>query len=120
MLATHALRGRSTVVLLCTDTLINYKTGGHDSRLSVQITAVCVSRSGDRIYTASLDRTVRAWNMTTGKDEVLYRGHNDSVMCVVQSHMHLLITGGLDRKAVAFHQVMQLSHCSLLSPGGAI
>jgi WD40 repeat protein len=49
------------------------------------VTSIDVSRNGDLIATASLDRTVRLWDARTGKPSRVLRGHQDEVYMVAFS-----------------------------------
>jgi WD40 repeat protein/tRNA A-37 threonylcarbamoyl transferase component Bud32 len=51
---------------------------GHDDA----ITALAFNPAGDRLATASRDRTVRIWNTADGRPVLTLRGHSRSVWCV--------------------------------------
>jgi len=54
---------------------------------------------GPVLYTTSNDRTIKAWELKTGKCIGTYDGHSDSVMCIECVNMgeyKLLLTGGAD------------------------
>jgi len=46
---------------------------------------VVFSRDGSKLASGSHDRTMRIWNVTTGKVEQMLEGHSDPVMSVAFS-----------------------------------
>ena len=72
---------------------------GHDK----QVNAVAVSESQDRALSASSDRTVRLWKLSTGECLGVLRGHRDYVEAVaILDDASFAVTGGRDRTVRAW------------------
>lgn len=63
------------------------------------IRGICVSVLGDKMFTCSEDRTIRSWNLASGKTEKQFRGGGNQFTSICQSYRHLLIAGTTDRYA---------------------
>ena len=50
-----------------------------------RVNSVAFSQDGSRVVSGSSDKTVRIWNVTTGKVEAELRGHTNQVMSVAFS-----------------------------------
>ena len=80
------------------------KTREHSPRLSLVlpgwVAAVAYSPTGDRIATASADKTVRAFDVKTSRELMTFKGHDDAV-AAVQFHPDgkRLATGSYDHTA---------------------
>ena len=67
------------------------------------INSVAFFRDGQRIVTASNDRTTKVWEASTGKELFTLKGHGDFVMCVaVSPDGQRIVTGSQDRKAIVW------------------
>eukprot|EP00656_Telonema_subtile_P002289 TRINITY_DN11005_c0_g1_i2.p1 TRINITY_DN11005_c0_g1~~TRINITY_DN11005_c0_g1_i2.p1 ORF type:complete len:613 (+),score=73.67 TRINITY_DN11005_c0_g1_i2:100-1938(+) len=62
------------------------------------LAVTCVLVHGDRLYSASRDRSIRVWNLN-GQMDCLLRltGHTDAVTCLLLCEGNTLVTGSLDR-----------------------
>jgi WD40 repeat protein len=54
---------------------------GHDKR----ITSVALSPDGRRLVSGSDDKTIRVWDVQTGRELKRFTGHTDVVTCVALS-----------------------------------
>jgi WD domain, G-beta repeat len=65
-----------------------------------QVSSAAFSPDGARIVTASLDRTARLWDATTGQEIIALRGHEDQVSSAAFSPDGArIVTASLDRTA---------------------
>jgi WD40 repeat protein len=63
-----------------------------------RVNGVVFAPDGDRLVTASSDKTARIWSVTGGRREHILTGHMKEVYCVAWSpDAKLLATGGADR-----------------------
>ncbi|RKL13866.1 hypothetical protein BFJ70_g15820 [Fusarium oxysporum] len=69
---------------------------GHTNRVS----SVVFSSDGRLIASGSDDKTIKIWNMATGKEEQTLEGHTSGVMSVVFSKDGRLIASGSDDKTI--------------------
>jgi WD40 repeat protein/serine/threonine protein kinase len=69
---------------------------GHTNSVS----GVALSPDGQRIVTASADRTARIWDAITGKELRILAGHNAGILCVALSpDGRRMVTGSADQTA---------------------
>jgi tricorn protease-like protein len=69
-----------------------------DGQHSGRIPAMALSADGRRLATGGDDRTVKLWDVATGKMLHSFAGHTDTVLCVAFSHDgRRIASGGFDR-----------------------
>jgi serine/threonine protein kinase len=82
-------------------TLRNPETGAVRTRLeghAKAVVAVVFTPDGQRLVTASLDRTVKIWDLKTGQVKRTLSGHDDGVLALaIASDGRTLASGSLDR-----------------------
>jgi WD40 repeat protein len=67
------------------------------SEADAEFDCVCFDVHGSRILTGMSDGTVRVWDVETGAERNLFRGHSSWVKCLaVSSNGHLAASGGHD------------------------
>jgi WD40 repeat protein len=70
-----------------------YSLVGH----TADVVCIAFSPDGQRIATASLDRTVKVWETATGREVFTLRGHSAGVVALAFSpDGHRLVSGGID------------------------
>lgn len=57
------------------------------------------------LYSASDDRTVRAWDVLTGECIAVYEGHNEFVTCLCITNEGVLCSGSADRTVIVWNMV---------------
>jgi WD40 domain-containing protein len=69
-----------------------------DGQHSGRIPAMALSPDGRRLATGGDDRTIKIWDVATGKMLHSFAGHTDTVLCVAFSHDgRRLVSGSFDR-----------------------
>ena len=67
------------------------------------ITSICISPDGRFLASGSLDKTVRLWEVATGKNLRVMRGHTDEVYAVAFSRDgQYLASSGYDRRVIVW------------------
>src|SRR5262245_47108300 len=62
------------------------------------VTSVAFTADGKSIVSGSWDKTIKLWEVTTGKDRLTFKGHSDYVTAVALSEDgRLLASGSYDR-----------------------
>jgi WD40 repeat protein len=79
------------------------------------VTAVAFCRSGQRVLSGSLDKTVRLWDSRTYKQMVVWEGHTDYVRSVAFSPDGELAVSGSDDRTVCVWNVLTGSRISTLT-----
>ena len=91
---------------------------GHEG-LFASVTAVAIAPDEQHIASGSEDKTVRLWNLATGKEVVVLHGHTQFVQSVA-FHPHqsdLLVSAGRDRLIKLWDWVAQREICSIAAHG---
>ena len=66
-----------------------------------KINSICVSNDNKRVFTGSLDTTVKVWDLSTGTELTTLRAHKGSVNSVaITSDNRRIITGGADAQVI--------------------
>jgi WD40 repeat protein len=86
--------GTNGVLLLDTDTATLRVLGGHQR----EVNSVAFSADGKRLVSASFDKTLKVWDVATGRAVRTLRGHTDRATTARFSpDGRVVISGGLDR-----------------------
>jgi eukaryotic-like serine/threonine-protein kinase len=73
---------------------IKYIFRGH----TAEVTSLSWSPDGSQLASASLDHSVRLWNLSTQQNTITYLGHTQGILAVAWSHhSNLLASGGEDK-----------------------
>lgn len=99
--AIEQVRGKKVIIPIPAPLITWQNTAtfiGHEG-LFASVTAVAISPDGQYIASASEDKTVRLWEIDTGKELHVLRGHSQFVQAVAfHPHSNLLISAGRDRQ----------------------
>ena len=94
---------------------------GHEG-LFASVTAVAISPDSQHIASASEDKTVRLWNLTTSQEVLVLYGHTQFVQSIA-FHPHqsgLIVSAGRDRLIKLWDWVAQREICSIAGHGQPI
>ena len=79
---------------------MHVKTPIQTIRLRARVRALALSPDGSRLYSASGDKTVKAWDTATGQCVATYEGHRDWVRALAISPDGSPLYSGSDDRTV--------------------
>lgn len=86
---------------------------GHEG-LSASVTAVAIAPNGQHIASGSEDKTVRLWDLATGKGVGVLQGHTQFVQSIAfHPHQSVLVSAGRDRLIKLWDWIAQREICSI-------
>ncbi len=86
---------------------IQYLLRGHSGK----VTSLSWSPDGSQLASASLDHSVRLWNLSTQQNTTTYLKHTQGILTVAWSHHHnLLASGGQDKTILVWDIVGNTKH----------
>lgn len=86
---------------------IQYILRGHSGK----VTSLSWSPDGSQLASASLDHSVRLWNLSTQQNTTTYLKHTQGILTVAWSHHHnLLASGGQDKTILVWDIVGNTKH----------
>ena len=86
---------------------------GHEG-LFASVTAVAIAPDEQHIASGSEDKTVRLWNLVTGKEVVVLQGHTHFVQSIAfHPYQSVLVSAGRDRLIKLWDWIAQREICSV-------
>lgn len=83
-----------------------------------EVTSLSWSPDGSQLASASLDQTVRLWDLATQQNPITYTGHTQGVLTIAWSHhSNLLASGGNDKTILVWDTAGNTTYQFFNQPG---